>query len=729
MRGGVEGRMLLNLAISEGEHYAQQARDTIVSRVIDKDDEKNRLYLVFNLLKKLRNRKIGRLWSIANEFHATPSLTDARALDKASVVNKLIKGLNRKLKERQQQWRRLSWLVDCGSCVEHIPWVEDAVEEPIPAYDPETNELLWRDAADPRPESVLPQSVVEQMVQQGVSPERFSIVEHLQLVGDVDSQVLSPLNFFIDDSVPTIAELGADQMCYVAEVKTVSFVEDVFGKEYADRIQANVGTDLGIIKTRLLDKGPSVANMNMRDLIPAIQGSRGPDDPPMCIVITGYAPPGRRNPHGRRAIFVPGQIMLDDGDIPYGEIPLVDFHYEAPTKSFWTGDFLTDKIAPQKFLNKRLSQLGEAANSQLYEVLLLGGELTKADIPADMPGIVEDGLDETGNPRVAVLNRGQLPTFFVESIKLVVELLQSMGSSDLTDHKQFPGQIRGPMALPMLQEILDSEDGPLYDHLGEQLALVHQQRVNRVKQFYPGVRTLHYTGRSRKDEVLVFHTDEILRSGTDFSIVVEPGSLLPEFTALKEARIIERLQGPLAGLYVNKRTGKIDYSRVARELRYTEDETQDRDTQYRDLAQQLISRLWQGETLPEEVPYPFWDHDVMMDELEATMATTEFLEASQQTKQNFIGLYERHRQYLAAIQESQMQAVQGQMMQGALAQATQQVAARTAAETTDAALGQIRAQASQAQANPPVQQVAAAFSKTAQQGAQGRMAQGPSRPQ
>ena len=115
----------------------------------------------------------------------------------------------------------------------------------------------------------------------------------------------------------------------------------------------------------------------------------------------------------------------------------------------------------------------------------------------------------------------------------------------------------------MLQEILDSEDGPLFSHLGEQIALVKQQRLNRVKQFYPPIRTLHYTGKNQKNEVLVFHTEAIMRSGTDFNVTVDLASLVPELAALRVARVREDLQSPAAIIYTNRRTGRIDPSKIA----------------------------------------------------------------------------------------------------------------------------------------------------------------------
>jgi hypothetical protein len=373
-----------------------------------------------------------------------------------------------------------------------------------------------------------------------------------------------------------------------------------------------------------------------------------------------------------------------------------------------------------------MSQLGENANASIYEVLLLGGGLGPSDIPTDMPGHVEDGLDENGTPRVQVLQRGQLPQFFLESIKLIVEYIESVGAADLLAHRQFPGQLRGPLAIPMLQEILDSEDGPFFDHLGEQYARIKQMRVNRVKQFYPPIRTLHYTGKSHKNEVLVFHTEQILRSGTDFNVTVDRGSLLPELGALRHARVREDLESPISIIYTNKRTGRIDPSKIAMALKYTDKGEIDREAEYRKLAQHLIAQLWASASIDPSAPYPFWDHNAMMDEYESAMATTEWLEASPQIKQGFLTLYDKHRAFLDAIQAAQAQSVQSQMMQSAIAQATQQTAAKVAAETVDAALSQIREQGMMATTNPPVQTIQAELA--ANRGPQSNLVGGPPPP-
>jgi len=227
-----------------------------------------------------------------------------------------------------------------------------------------------------------------------------------------------------------------------------------------------------------------------------------------------------------------------------------------------------------------------------------------------------------------------------------------------------------------------------------------------VKQFYPPIRTMHYTDRTQKDEVLTFHTEKVLRSGTNFNITVERGSLLPELRSLRESRISERLRGPLAILYMDERTGKLDKSKIAADLQFGDTGREARESKYRKLAQELIKLLWEGKPVPPV--QPFYDHKAMLDELEDSMATTEFLHSSPQIQQLFAQRWSQHATFLQQEAQAQQQAMQGQMIHSAVAQATQQAAATAAADAVHEAHAQIHAQNQQ----PTDQYVASAQAKS-----------------
>lgn len=247
------------------------------------------------------------------------------------------------------------------------------------------------------------------------------------------------------------------------------------------------------------------------------------------------------------------------------------------------------------------------------------------------------------------------------------------------------------MAVPMLQEIIDTQWGNLYLQLGQQYSKSKEMRINRVKQFYPPFRTMHYTDRSMKDEVFTFQTSEILRSGTDYAITVERGSLIPELRALREARIREHLQSPLSVLYIDERTGRIDKEKIASDLAMGDAGREDAETRYRKLAMALVEKLWVGEQLPEHIPMPFWNLRVIMDELESEMATTEYLGASPQIQQGFAEFWNKCRQILVQASERRQQGANNAQIQGAVAQAAQQAAAKAAAEAIDMAMDQFKA--------------------------------------
>jgi len=122
--------------------------------------------------------------------------------------------------------------------------------------------------------------------------------------------------------------------------------------------------------------------------------------------------------------------------------------------------------------------------------------------------------------------------------------------------------------------------------------------------------------------------------------------------------------------------------------------------------------LWQGEALPEHLPMPFWNLRVIMDELESEMATTEFLSASPQIQQGFVGFWNKCREHLMAASERRESGAEQQQIQGAVAQAAQQAAAKAAAEAIDMAMDQFKA--SQQVAPQAPQALAQAMAQTQQ---------------
>lgn len=714
---GVEGTVLTNLCMLNDEQYVKYNGKALSLEPQDA----NKLYLSFNLIQPRFNKLLGRLSAFNAPFKARPNKQDPQALEEAEIVDTMIRATDEKLDEPSRMRERLWWAGLGGVSFEYIPWVPNATIEPNPQF--ENGELLFKDTTVPDDGSganILPQSQVDAAVQAGRPQEQFEIYEEVEYVGEVGSEVLGPLNVFIDQSVRSVADLAPDQWVHIARIKTVGWVDENF------QVKVEAQKDLSLIVSKInADMGAqSTGGTFLKDLIPMVQGSTGEDDPNMVVVVESYQPASSKRPHGRFVCWVLGQKILHDADCPYEEIPLVDFHWSPVTTSFWTKSYITPLIAPQRFINKRMSQLGEQANAAIYANKLLGPGIKASDIPADYPGVIENGLNESGVQMVQNTMPPELPTWFLPSIELAVKMFNdAAGGSDLMEDSKFPGQLRGPLAVPMLQEILDTAWGPLFNHLGERLARVKQMRLNRVKQFYPPVRTMHYTDKSQKDEVLTFHTEKILRSGTNFTVTVERGSLLPELRALRESRVTERLRGPLAILYMDERTGRLDKSKIAADLQFGDTGREGRESKFRKLALERIKMLWEGKQIPPV--QPFYDHVAMLDELEDAMSTTEYMKASQPVQMLFSAEWMQHNQFMQQEAAAQQQAMQSGQIQNAVAQATQQAAAMAAADAVHSAHAQVKAQNGQ----PTEQYVAQAQAQSQGPGAaSGPLKSKPGRP-
>jgi hypothetical protein len=147
----------------------------------------------------------------------------------------------------------------------------------------------------------------------------------------------------------------------------------------------------------------------------------------------------------------------------------------------------------------------------------------------------------------------------------------------------------------------------------------------------------------------------------------------------------------LSILYIDERTGRVDKEKIAADLSMGDAGREDAEVKYRKLTMHLIERMWQGQPLPPQIPMPFWNLRVVMDELESEMASMEFLGASPEIQEGFVSFWNKCRELLMEASERRQQGAQDQQVQGAVAQAAQQAAAKAAAEAIDMAMDQLKA--------------------------------------
>src|SRR3990167_11189220 len=270
--GGVEGRTLQAIAFSEGEHYTDYKNKSLFSE----PQEENKLYLTFNLIGRRIGKLLGRLSAVNPPLKVKPDKKDPKAYAMAEVGDQLIMALDQKLDQPSRNWEILYWLLHGGTAFEYVPWIPNASYEPEVQRD-ENGEILFKDL---NTGEVLPESMMQHhILVMGRAPEEFDVFEQAASVGDVGSCIYGPLNVFIDQSVRSIADLAPDQRVYIAEFKTAGWIEENFG------IQVEGSSDLKIISSNFIQNGDTTSGHWLQDLIPMVQGTVGPDDPPLEVVV------------------------------------------------------------------------------------------------------------------------------------------------------------------------------------------------------------------------------------------------------------------------------------------------------------------------------------------------------------------------------------------------------------------------------------------------------------
>ena len=265
--GSVELRILTNLSFVSGEHWVGSQNRVLFTRKRDP----NKLYLVFNLAAQMLHKMMGRLSSIAPVFRARADKQDAQSVSKAEVVDKLIRALDEKVDQTSRTWEILWWMAIGGVAFEYVPWVKDATMEPMPRFDPETNELQWTHVVT---NQVVNESIRQEMLAQGAPPEQFEVVEDMVLTGDVGSEILSPLQVFIDASVRSVDDLAPDQAVYIAKIRTLGWIEANYDVKEKTIENIKDASEVRILSTDIKQFGDPTGSVHLQDLIPRMQGSR-----------------------------------------------------------------------------------------------------------------------------------------------------------------------------------------------------------------------------------------------------------------------------------------------------------------------------------------------------------------------------------------------------------------------------------------------------------------------
>jgi len=676
--GNVEARVLENICFANGENV--YVRRGILRQA---PQDQHRVHMSIPLIGQRMGKVLGRLSAFAPSFKAQPKGNDAEKTAGAEVASNLIIAQDQRLDQPSVTREILEWCGLGGVAFEYCRWVPDSSVDQLPVRD-EAGDLLFRDLSQPDPASaIVPQSIVEEQVAAGIPPETFEIHEELQMTGDIQVDVLGPLNVFVDHSVKDLRKLAPDQSVSIALPRTVEWVKENWGEEGQDTAQFNLDNltgsrDIKIVLTNLTQVGDSLSGINLSSLLPAIQGTAGDDDPDMVVVVERYMARSKKNPRGRYTVFVPDEGILFDDENPYPEIPIIDYHWSPVTTTFWTGGYVEKGKSIIKAIQRTLGDMREYGNAFAKAPMLLGPQVDAADFtPNDMPRYVPKGISPDGVPQVMQAPMAQIPGWFTNMPDQLMTIFDElMGGADLTSNSNFPGQLRGTGVVARLQEIMDTEWGTLYRHLGERFSRSKQLRLNIWRDFAPASRTLHFVDDALRNEVLEYHREDAFPSDVNYNVSVQRDTLIPQLQADKQALLAERMN--TFPMMYQTSEGQWDKEKIAAEGQFGEVARPGKEQRARKLAGQILGKLKTAQ--PPIPPNQLMDFAPMIDEFQIVIVSDEFPDFSPQVQQSIEEYYSALAQMGQEQQQQAAELQQNQNIEAITNQAAQQAAAAVAAD-------------------------------------------------
>jgi hypothetical protein len=705
----VEPRVLNNLAMYVDEQWSYVENGTLRNKVPrrDEDGKIREVSLVLNMIAPRQQKIIGRLTASTPDWRAWPGSNKADHISKAEVATSLSKSFDMKLDEEALRGERWFWNMQAGVWFEHTPWRNNHSVDLVEKED-EAGRPIWEHLASGEE---IPDAMYRQAIQSGEAlVEHFEIATEIREIGDVAAEVRGPLNVFNPNSIRSIEHLAPGQSVMMSDIKLAAWVKKTWPNSQLDWMHGE--EEFKIITTKVSNQGISFANTSLRELIPVVQGAVSNDDPDMVPVFERYEPPSPEFPKGwsmkggavtgpnffpapnedlagggRYTVFIPGQGIVRDGEIPYKDgIPIVDGHWDSPASNFYNRDWATGLMGVQKSINTLASQIRTMANARVYDPILIDDDTQppNADMPKYWVGGMVDGMRQAERLGASSPDPG-MQAQLLDLIRIFDDL---SGAEDLLQNKKL-GQIRGTGAVQMLQDVMDSQWGPKIRSYYNSVSKVIHKRVNRAAQFYPTVRTLRFMRNTGKVEAFRFHAEDILRSGVDYTFSVSPSSMMPQSNRERFANMTEMLGGPLAGLYQTE-TGEADWHGIAAELQFGDIESRESmlasDVKF---AKTVIADIKEGRGMIPVLPVQ--NHLIFVRELQKEMNDDDFFKVlSEPTQQALIERYQSHQEALANAAEAAKQETISEETIDLVRQAVQQSLAKLSNEMPTLVLGQIK---------------------------------------
>lgn len=540
-RSARENRWKLSNGHYKGVQYSYINRVTnrIMVRPTDESDlPRFRRRVVDNKLQPGVDGLLAKMTKTSPIMSATPGSGSDTDYKSAELAQQLLEFWWTDLELKDKYYEALKYALIMGQGFWKPRWDQHAGKELSFILDPYSGQPIVDDN--------LAKLVKQNMLKQGVQPQEQTVY-----LGDVDIEVLSPFQVFLDPAAKTMSQ-----------IKWYICVHNID----PDEALARYGVALEPTQTEL---EPSMS-APMAGELSAI--------PTLCRVYELYQLPTPAAPKGRYVAWTDKPPQDRDGVLTRSDWPyplrtpyLVKFGGIRVPGEIYDGSVVEQAIPLQKLLNRTKSQIAEineyAANRRL--LVPSGSQRTKSDMR--VPGaIIEYNPSGPTGAKPEWEQPPQVPqALFIYEERLENSIKEKFTLTEI-DKGQVPPNVEAGIAIELLSEMSTEAISPTI--LMNELALARAGKLllSLAQKYYIEPRMLKIKGDGDRLSWESFSGAQ-LDGGVD--IVVEAGSGLPRTRAGRELRIMRLVtMGVIAPEEAALYTDLADLKGIQRKLRAAEDQ-------------------------------------------------------------------------------------------------------------------------------------------------------------
>ena len=254
------------------------------------------------------------------------------------------------------------------------------------------------------------------------------------------------------------------------------------------------------------------------------------------MVYEYYERPSLARPKGRK-VFVSGDKVIEDVELPDGLWPYVDFHDVKVPGRFWSSSIIEHLIPMQLELNKTKSQIIEHKNLMAKGKWLCAEGSVKQNAITSEPGEVIEYNPNLPRPQQSQMT--PLPNYVFEVMNRLSTDMQEVSGISEVSRGTVPGDVRSGRAIAYLQEADNTKLGPVVAGLERGLEDVGKKMLQLVEQRWDEPQTIKILGKNNQVEVIDFKGADV---AGNYDVIVQGGSSMPQNKALRQDFIIQLYQ-------------------------------------------------------------------------------------------------------------------------------------------------------------------------------------------